>query len=80
MLESSREPQERPPRATTFPTVLNNRNRSRFGRAVRISPGKVKRLSAVSRLYVSTFSRDRAAFAPNFPLGTVAPASSFLRT
>ena len=32
---------------TTFPTLLNNRNRSRFGRAVRRSPGKVSRLSAV---------------------------------
>ena len=36
--------------ATTFPTVLNSRNRSRFGWAVRRSPGKVNRLSAVSRL------------------------------
>ncbi len=53
---------------TTFPTVLNSRKRSRFGRAVAKSPGKVSRLSAVSRLYASTFSRNQAAFAPNLPL------------
>lgn len=55
---------------TPFPTVLNSWKRSRFRRAVAKSPGRESRLSAVSRLYVSTLRRNQAAFAPNFPLGS----------
>ena len=36
--------------ATTFPTVLNSKNRNRFGRALWSCPGKVNRLMAVNRL------------------------------
>ena len=56
----------------TFHTVSNTRNRSRFVRASDTSPGKASRFNALSRLSVSTLSRNQAALAPNFPLGSAA--------
>ncbi len=72
--------EERPARmGSTFRTVLKSRNRNRFGWAVRTSPVRVNRLSAVTRLWVGTLSGGHAVFAANFALCAANRASPSLR-
>lgn len=63
---------------TTRPTWLNMANRSRLGLALRYSLSRATAFINTSKLWVSTWSLNQAASAPNFPLGyTEAASSSF---